>query len=738
MGVADTANLIASLTLKGNFARELTKAGRTLDTFDSKLDKSQGRAYQAGQQIGTGVKNIGRLAVVGASSLATLGVASLKVAGDFEAQLNTINTIVRDQTGETMASIGNDIRKLARDTGTSTDDLTASYYDLVSAGVSAADAQNVLTQANTLAIGGLSTTAESVDLLTTAINTYGGDASQAATDADVFAKAIERGKVTASEIAASFATVGSVAASSGISIQELGAGYARLTAAGVPAAEVATQMRSAIISLTRTTKPLEKLQKATGHNYLSIAGKQGLTVAMEQLRKDAKKAGVPLIDLLGRVEALNYVNLTTGKNLAAFNKDLAAMGDASGTAAEQMAERQKGLNYQLDILKANAKDAGITIGSALLPKITPLVKRFNEFIQGNQGAITDFADKFAGLFSDANIDAGASILTDLFNTAKEVAPVIASSAKITGSVVKTAVDMFNSLPDGLKTLVVSGLAINKLTGGLVSNIAGGVFGALKAMTVKANVVNLTGGVVRGGGMGGGAAGAAGGVAGGASKVARVAGGVMGAVTIVGSALSVLETQQAVSQQNTALSQEIKGNLDTMLTQQPSRQDLLSSLGAVESGIEKIRSNPLLTLVQGDALTNLEAMRDSLRAQLSKDGDIAARTGKVSDKIDRQASAQDRAAADARRRSATLAEKVRAGAYDTKRSVDSNATKVSGAVTATAGRIERAALSQKPPIVNVKVAVSATTVRKTVTYQNRTGKATGGYGGHAPGTGPLAD
>ena len=44
--------------------------------------------------------------------------------------------------------------------GTPLEELTQGYYDLVSAGIKAKDAQNVLTQANKLAIGGLASTAE--------------------------------------------------------------------------------------------------------------------------------------------------------------------------------------------------------------------------------------------------------------------------------------------------------------------------------------------------------------------------------------------------------------------------------------------------------------------------------------------------------------------------------------------------------------------------------------------------
>lgn len=523
---AATQDLVAVLKLNNQFSGPLKAASRDLTKFDAQVTASGTRGLRAGQQIGTGIKNAAKI-VVGATALmataiAAVSVKSLNIAGDFEASLNTINTIARTSVSG-LAAIGTGLRKVATDTGTSLDDLTAAYYDLLSAGIKTADAQNVLTAANKLAIGGLATTSQAVDLLTSAINTYGGDATKAAEYTDVFAKAVERGKVTAAGIAESFSIVGPLAASAGISIQEIGAAFARLTSAGVPAAEAATQMRSALVALAKPTPALAALEDKLKKNYQAIAGQKGLVVALQQMRTDAAKAGIPLIDLFGRIEAVNFTLATTGPNFQAYNADLKAMGNAAGTAAGQMAERQKGLNFQLARLKALAKDAGITIGSALLPKITPLIEKLNAFITGNQAGIAAFGQSIADLFSDSNIKEGGKILESVFKTAKEVAPVIAQSAQLTGKVISEAVRLFQSLPPEIQKLAIAGLAINKLTGGLVTNLAGGLISAVISsfrglMNVNAAVVNVNGPVGGLGGLGG-AAGAGGGLLGTVGTVA---------------------------------------------------------------------------------------------------------------------------------------------------------------------------------------------------------------------------
>ena len=537
MALADTARLIASLELD---PRKFTKG---LSNAEKSLGKMESRAYRTGQHIGIGIKNVGRLGLAAAGSISAISIASLKVAGDFEEQLNTINTIAHKTPAE-LEKVGDAIRGIAKDTGTPLEELTQGYYDLLSAGIQAAGAQKVLVAANKLAIGGLASTAETVDLLTTAINTYGLHSRDAAKIADIFAKAVERGKVTAAELAASFATVGPIAASAGVSIEEVSAAYARLTSSGVPAAEAATQTRAAIQSLAKMTPALKKLEKQTGKNYLALAGKKGLVFALETMRNDAKKNGVPLTDLTGRIEAQSFILQTTGPNFKKYNADLKAMGGAAGTAAAQMAERQKGLNFQLAKLKSLAKDAGITIGSELLPRLTPLFDRINKAFADpkTQEAIRDFGDKLAGLFSDQNIKTGVDALKGAFQAAKEAAPILADSLKISGAALKIAVDAFKSLPPDVQKLAIAALAVNKLTGGLVTTLAGGLVSAVVKQVLGgfSGAMNVTAGVVTVNGAAGavpGAGGAAG--AGGAGKLGTAL-KVLGGITIIGAAAAIAD------------------------------------------------------------------------------------------------------------------------------------------------------------------------------------------------------
>lgn len=465
MGLAETAELAIRISLTGN-----ARAGvRGLKGDLGGLNQSIGRVGKGVGQIGSGFARAG-LVVGGA--VATGLTAAAKAGADFEAQLNTINTIAR-ATPQDLTAIGDGIRTLAREGRGDLADLSAGFYDILSAGITdAADAQKVLKSATTLAIGGLSTNAQAVDLLTTAINAYGQDASAAQADADLFAKAIEIGKVKADEIAASFANVAPIAAQVGINIEEVAAAYGALTAQGTPAAEVTTQMSRAILDLLSPNKELLSLQKKTGQNFLQIAQDKGLVVALQAMRDGVKGNATDFKDLFGRVEGYKFALQTTGPQQKIYNDALAAMGDSAGTATEQMGERQKGLAYAVGRLKANLVDAALTLSSGFLPALSRTADKLSTFLgdAGNRGELKALGQSIGDTIDKIDWDK------------------VLDGAKSFASVMKGALDFalllvnaIDKLPGEIKAAGLGFLALNKLSGGLlgagVGNVVGGLAGA---------------------------------------------------------------------------------------------------------------------------------------------------------------------------------------------------------------------------------------------------------------------
>jgi TP901 family phage tail tape measure protein len=338
----------------------------TLAKSEAELRAFSGTATTHGAHAAGGLHTVGVAALGVAGLVGVMGVASIKAAADFQEQMGIINTIAH-QTPEELDKTGQSIRRLSTESGTGLGDLTQGFYDLLSAGVPATKAMDVLRQANTLAIGGLATTAQTVDLITTAINSYSLNTKQSAVATDQFALAVQDGKVTAAQIASTFADVAPLAHSMGIGIDEVSATYAVLTARGVPAAESMTQMNRAMVELQKPNADLNALQKKTGENFAEMARDKGLVFTLNEMRQKAAELGIPFQDLFGRLEGYKFALATTGPEFKAYTDELVKMHGATGTAAAQAAERMQTFDRQTAILGNSLQSLMIGIGTAFLP-----------------------------------------------------------------------------------------------------------------------------------------------------------------------------------------------------------------------------------------------------------------------------------------------------------------------------------------------------------------------------------
>lgn len=427
--------------------------------------------------LGTAVHNIERVGLAAAGLAVGGGAAAVKWAGDFQAGMETINTVAFASAAG-LEKAGEGLRQTFRDTGQSMADLQSAEYDLVSAGVKLSDAQTGVNTAVRLGIGALGSTAEAVDVLTTAINSYNlkaKDGSIATATwtrlSDELAQAVADGKVKLSEIAAAYAVVAPVAAQAGIKTGEIAAALGYLTARGVPAAEVLTQMNRAIVELSKPKGDMAKVLKALGESGTQLISQHGLAGALQIVRDQAAKMKIPFIDLFGRIEAYKFALQTTGTNQAGFAAEMDRIAHSAGMTSRQFDERAQGLNYQLGVLKANVQDAGITIGSALLPQLTDLATQAADFLRGHQQDVADFAKSLAGGFRDAvawakRLDWGA----------------IGDALRGLAGFGKALAEGFMGMPTEVKAILLGLFGANRLTGGAVVKVgvdlAGGLAGAL--------------------------------------------------------------------------------------------------------------------------------------------------------------------------------------------------------------------------------------------------------------------
>jgi hypothetical protein len=381
-GIAETANLAVNLSLKGNFAQQLTTSKNALAKLNNAVTDSGSRAYKAGQQIGTGIK---RGAIIAAAAIGSL---------------------------------------------------TALFIAMAKEGQDAANVQKI------------------------------------------FAQAIQNsGKVTAAQTEALKAQQEALLNLAGVDDELIKTEQTRLIQMGLTGAQV-----------LKLTPAILDLSKATGIDLLTatkLAGKaaEGNTSALQRY-------GIMIDKAKAKTDPF-------GATLDALNKKFGGTTQAlSGS-----------LNTKLDVLNEKLKNVREQAGQALLPVLTrmadvigqKLVPAFGEFINailpsviGGLNKVADFLDK----------GGGTKLFDNFVNLAKTAAPIIQKSAEATLFLVKSAVSLFSSLPDWVQQIAVGAFAVNKLTGGLVTNVVGGIAQFLAKsftgnMNVTAGVVNVVGGGVPG-------------------------------------------------------------------------------------------------------------------------------------------------------------------------------------------------------------------------------------------------
>lgn len=452
---------------------------------------------------------------------------------------------------------------------------------------------------------------------------------------------------------------------------------------------------------------------------MGLTGKQ-VAKATPVILDFAKATGIDLLTATklfgkaatGNIGALSRYGVQVDKAKAKvdpFGASLDALNKRFGGTTQALSGS---LDTRLAAFREALADIREEAGIKLLPVLTrivdvagkELVPAFGKFIDRILPDVIKGLDEFAGLLSNGGAARGIKAITDALGPMVDL-------VRIAAAPVKAIVSAFLTLPKEVQTVLIGAFAVNKLTGGLVTNVAGGLLETLgKGLLggIRSNIVNVQGAVVNVGGAGG-AGGVAGAVGGGSSKLVKG----LAVASIVGDVLAVIATQQAVSAASSAQAKDVHGIQTVYLAQNPTTEALRSSLAGVERGIHDIESNPLLVLVQGDALDELRGMRRELISRLPHSFDP------------KETGPARKAAADPK----TATREGTAPGFDQAAQAARDAGRQASVSAATAGHEVAAAIRNSRPVITtvVNVKVTASGISKTVTTQQRYGPATGSSG-----------
>lgn len=320
--------------------------------------------------------DIGRAAGVATAAVAAAATAAaasaVQAAVDFETELAQVFTLLPGLTDNAMASMQDEVLSFSNEVGLLPDEVVPALYDALSAGVPRDNVFAFLGTASQAAIGGNLDLQASVDLLTTATNAYAESGLTASEASDMFFTTVRLGKTTVPELQAAFSNVGPIAASLGVGLDEVGAAMATLTAAGVPTAQAATQIRAVLADLAKTgTKADTAFRELSGESFVDFIDNGG---TLEEALEMVSEGGLSVVDTFGRIEGAGAVMTLLTDDMGAFSSALDEMSESAGATEAAFDVMEDTSARSLERLSTMFATARTELGLRLLPVLERLIE----------------------------------------------------------------------------------------------------------------------------------------------------------------------------------------------------------------------------------------------------------------------------------------------------------------------------------------------------------------------------
>ncbi len=381
-----------------------------------------------------GIASVGVLAA--GTALLGIGVASVKMAGDFQSGMTSLVTGAGESASNLkMVSAG--ILQMAVDTGTSTDQLTAGMYMIESAGYHGAAALSILKAAAEGAKVGNADLGVVSDATTTILNDFGSTGITASGAVNLLIATVASGKTHMQDLAQSLSQILPTASAAGIGLNDVMGAMATMTGEGVPAANAATYLRQTILALDAPSKTAVKAMESVGLSSTQVADemKKSLPDALKMIT-DAVGKKFPIgsaqyvaaiKDISGGSKTMQGMLDLTGAHLATFQGNVAGVAaqvKKGGSSIVGWSEVQGDFNFQIDRAKEVVQTLMIKLGTGLLPILTQGVELL---ISDVLPAVMGFATSLGTSLLPSLMQVASSVMSSLLPVVKQLASFLMGS-----------------------------------------------------------------------------------------------------------------------------------------------------------------------------------------------------------------------------------------------------------------------------------------------------------------------
>jgi len=322
------------------FKSEAGDAGRVAGEgsvkFDSFTAKAGAFAF-AFNQIGAVVSQVGRLIAVPISKFSELESAMTNVA--------TLGVENIDDMTDSVLNLGDEI-------SVPLSNLSGGLFEVVSAGVDAANQIDVLEVSAKAARAGLTETRQALRLSSAVVKGYGLEWDTVESIMDRAFKTNELGQTTFPELADNMGIVVPLASALKIDIDELFGSFATLTGVTGNTSQVATQLRAVMTGLADPTKELSQLiENQTGLSVEQAVAQEGLAGILAILGNATGGSAAEMNKFFGRVEAVNAALALSSTQYDTLIEKTGAMTDSAGAMNDAFELQNDTIDGQIQLLE---------------------------------------------------------------------------------------------------------------------------------------------------------------------------------------------------------------------------------------------------------------------------------------------------------------------------------------------------------------------------------------------------
>ena len=372
----------------------IDKLSSPLNAVADNLRRNANQWTKAGKQIEKTGKTIagvgGSLTKTVTAPIAGLGIASVKMAADFEKGMSTVQSI-SGATGADLETLSKKAKEMGLKTKYSASESTEAFKYMAMAGWKAGEMVDGIEGIMYLAGATGEDLAGTSDIVTDALTAFGMQAKDTNKFVDVLAQTANNSNTSVSMLGESFKYVAPVAGALKFNAQDVSTALGLMANSGIKASSAGTALRSLF---TRMAKPTKESQAAMDALGISLTDSNGNMKSLDTIMKETRKSFAGLTEsqkaqyaaaLAGKTGMSGLLSIVNSADKD-FNKLSSAIYNSDGACKKMYDTANDNLAGQLTILKSTVEGIAVSFGERLLP----YVKKGTELIQG-------LADRFGKL-----------------------------------------------------------------------------------------------------------------------------------------------------------------------------------------------------------------------------------------------------------------------------------------------------------------------------------------------------